>query len=847
LRVRACLCVWVLFGCSDPEGGGDRIRPTLDVDAATSDAAVASTGRDGGGGPTPTGTSCADVDCDRNATCDDRDGTAECTCNPGFTLDRDGVTCNDIDECATDNGGCDEHAVCVNRPGFRRCVCKDGFTGDGVTCEGTDECADVALNTCDPNATCTDAVLGFSCSCNDGTTGDGFGCADVDECADSALFECAQNASCKNTFGGYACECGPGFTGTAASCTSLCGSTTCDDRLCRVVGNAADCTAQACKPGFVGDGATCVAIDTDNDDCAVCDGQGSDDVPGAVCSGTPGAGSCTCAPGYAGTVPSCTDVDECATSNGGCGDEERFTCRNLPGGYACGCQPGWTGANCDVDVNECEQDPGPCHPNALCTNTNGGFICNCRPGYSGDGSVCRDVNECEAGTDNCLDNGTARCLNTAGSFECRCLRGYTGNGVTRCENLNECQRPELNDCAENAICTDASPADNPLGYDCMCPEGLGGDGTECTDVNECLNRALNDCARYSSCINEAGGYRCECQPPFAGDDPDACHCDLSGYWAMRQDVDVCWCPRDLLGVRLIAGGAMEATVWELHRYSYDGETLRVEKGGCGVDNAPDLWSPHFQETYSSYVPDETFFNLGLLRGRDVQESGIVPGRMFTTPNEAAVAGIDLGPNPETAPWPASFADINAPSGSPPRWVDTEGDGQLGLTLWPRVPSRQTATSTSSNRRYYSYVPVDIDTTHTNMPTQRAGCLSVATRVITRLEADVQSCNRIVGEVINVRSEGRVGACTIVPQANNGWIRDITCNASDWDAMEKCDDNRDSSPVQRLDDQDQQQQSTAAFELVKVADLGDSVDCRDVRNALPAFTRATPTPITCQCP
>ena len=30
----------------------------------------------------------------------------------------------------------------------------------------------------------------------------------------------------------------------------------------------------------------------------------------------------------------------------------------------------------------------------------------------------------------------------------------------------------------------------------------------------------------------------------------------------------------------------------------------------------------------------------------------MPGDMFTTPDEAAVIGIDLGPNPETADWPA---------------------------------------------------------------------------------------------------------------------------------------------------------------------------------------------------
>jgi hypothetical protein len=795
------------------------------------------------------------MECDPHAVCDDRDGTAGCRCIDGYT--GDGQTCTDVDECANGGGGCDENAVCVNLPGGRGCLCNEPFTGDGTSCADQDECADPLLNTCDPNAECSDTDSGFGCECNAGFEGDGLGCGDVDECTEN-LFTCGANSTCQNSFGGYLCPCDPLYAGDGKTqCQGLCDIARADtavchaNGVCRIGGNSTG-VCDACAPGYEGDGVTCTAAA----DCPeACDGDGTADIANTRCTGAAGARTCACAPGYIGDPnTSCADVPECATSNGGCGSNA--TCIEQPGGRFCDCIAGYelnpsfdptmaasaTNEAC-ININECLQTPRPCHPDANCTDTAGDFSCACRPGYTGDGAICRDIDECQEDDDDCLGDDVARCVNTAGDYECRCRRGYTGDGVSECENLDECEDSNLNDCAENATCTDVDPEDNPFGYTCTCPEGLTGVGTECSDVNECLNAALNECEENATCVNSAGGYSCECRAPFAGDDPRNCYCDLSGYWAMRQDVDVCWCDRDVSGVTLLSGGDFETTTWELHKWSYDGDTIVTEKKACAAADDPDLISPLFGETYGSIVPEQYYFDGPLRPGKDVPEPGLVPGSMFTTPDEGVVDGIDIGPDLECDDcWPASFREVDDIGGSVPRWVDNDGDGEPGVTLWPRVPSDRTQASTASDIVYYSYIPANLAAEEVS---ERAGCVSVATRLITRMHATIASCERIVGELVNVKSEARVAGCTLVPESQ--WEEDITCEAADWSAADQPGERCDDDALMRLDEQDQSLNSSATFELVKIGNLDDEIECSHVRDELPAFPHTTPTPIDCNCP
>ena len=88
--------------------------------------------------------------------CTNNNGSFFCTCNAGFTLNKDHLSCIgmyvivtmnvvvwlvvlDIDECETKNGGCTQ--TCNNTIGSYRCFCWDGYelANDSHTCDGKRE------------------------------------------------------------------------------------------------------------------------------------------------------------------------------------------------------------------------------------------------------------------------------------------------------------------------------------------------------------------------------------------------------------------------------------------------------------------------------------------------------------------------------------------------------------------------------------------------------------------------------------------------------------------------------------------------------------------------------------
>jgi cysteine-rich repeat protein len=93
--------------------------------------------------------SCGNGTLDVTETCDDGntmsgDGcTANCALEPGYQCPTPGVSCVDIDECATGMDNCSTNATCTNAPaGTFTCTCNAGFVGDGVTCVECNSSAD---------------------------------------------------------------------------------------------------------------------------------------------------------------------------------------------------------------------------------------------------------------------------------------------------------------------------------------------------------------------------------------------------------------------------------------------------------------------------------------------------------------------------------------------------------------------------------------------------------------------------------------------------------------------------------------------------------------------------------
>ncbi|XP_022801631.1 mucin-like protein isoform X3 [Stylophora pistillata] len=217
----------------------------------------------------------------------------------------------------------------------------------------------------------------------------------------------------------------------------------------------------------------------------------------------------------------------------------------------CGCLNGYTGTFCESDLDACEANLNPCYPGVKCIDLPppaniSGYKCGpCPSGFTGDGSKCRDFDECSLGS----NGGCSQvCINTPGSFTCDCTKGYLLNiDQKKCDDVDECI--PVSDCmhkCENTNggyhcscdnffkmdpsnpknCLPDSPCQNDkhscqhicyLGLNkvqqCACRRGylLGGDGNTCKDIDEC---ATNKDRCNHKCSNTEGSYTCSCVDGF---------------------------------------------------------------------------------------------------------------------------------------------------------------------------------------------------------------------------------------------------------------------------------------------------------------------------------------------
>ena len=180
-----------------------------------------------------------------------------------------------------------------------------------------------------------------------------------------------------------------------------------------------------------------------------------------------------------------------------------------------------------------------CKEPAQCEEKDGKARCTCPKGYEdvkGDGSECKDIDECDKGEDDC--DKRAKCENKPGGFECKCPSpAYVGDGkkCSCAEGYKEedgyCEAPDGKSCEDNADCQN-----NHCVSGICCAEACSSPGAECTtaegatcaDGKTCKYPTAKDgsaCEDEDACTNGSTCKEGKCQKgetPRDCDDKNPC-------------------------------------------------------------------------------------------------------------------------------------------------------------------------------------------------------------------------------------------------------------------------------------------------------------------------------------
>ncbi|KAL5013300.1 hypothetical protein ScPMuIL_007570 [Solemya velum] len=468
-----------------------------------------------------------------------------------------GINCASVDECAEDPTRCDQY--CLDLEVGYACSCDPGYNlqDDLKTCEDIDECTR-KLVTCHQSTECVNTQGSYNCRCKDGYVESEFPgiCDDTDEC-DTDSVNCGEHSVCENIDGSYVCLCDYGYKWDELTmkCNEIneCLSPNNCEQICDDDIGKYSCR---CREGFVlnDDTVSCAAAtQCDEEEDLLCDGGSAPSLCAIELIGDNRNVLCECAKGYTlNTTNFCVDIDECQTESHTC-KAESSTCVNTKGAFQCDCKEGYGTALC-VDFDECEEGSHNCDSVRMCVNTPGSFVCTCPYGYILNGSSCENVDECAEVATNGCDRNEGSCTDQLAGpeyplgYTCTCHQGYTGDGFS-CTDLNECAETDNGGCSQGCINSNG-------GSSCFCGVGysLDEDDTSCNDKDECAVATDNGCYSMEFCTNTIGSYICSCPEKFnlkadgrtcqSEDECDKNH-GCSHTCGKIEAVDTCLCPRGM--------------------------------------------------------------------------------------------------------------------------------------------------------------------------------------------------------------------------------------------------------------------------------------------------------------